>query len=1038
VNAAADETLLIVVDQFEELFTLGADAAERARFAQAIVEACARDRVRVVITLRDDFLVRAGELPALRDRLAQGLTLLATPASDDLLRIVTEPARRAGYDFDDKELPGRMVRAVAGQPGALALLSFTAAQLWELRDRHFKRLTRSAYDAIGGVEGALAAHADATLAACTTEEQRLVRDAFRHLVTAEGTRAVLTRAELDDVLGRSPHAPAVIERLVGARLLVASEAAGGEDRVEIIHEALIAAWPRLVEWRRDDAEGARLRDQLRAAARQWADRGRPRGLLWRDDALDDYRRWRARWPGAVPELDEAFAAASLRDAARGRRLRRTLVVATAAVLTSATIALALLYRASDHNARTARDRLIASYVEQGRRLLLDGDYLRALPYLSAAYSAGDRSTALRFLLHRATDMADLEVAHHDQRSFLVAIAFRAGDREVISVSEDGAAAIWDATTGRELHALPPRPGVAHSDTNGVVAADGAFAVVPRGDESVVWDGAIERTFPGGERVAVDAAGAAIAVASKTEITVWDRASGAKRWSASAADTNWMIFAGEDLLAADHAGEVRLVGPGDTRTVATDVVRLDAGPSDTVLLPRGSDLAIWDGRAHQLRTFAHPIPATFALATRDGTLAVASDDSTIRLYDLADGRMIGGLPGGEGTAQRIALAGDGALLAVASNDLTLRVWDVAQRRQRLELLGAQAAYSAVAFDASGRHVVGGSADGVARLFGTTEPGATLDIDTGANVVAASFSPDDGRFAVAADRELQVRDARTGGVRARIVTPSTAEGHVDPAWTVAAIPIVLTNDVEVRDLATGAVRATLVGPAHAIWADFDRAGARVVVTYADGSVWVWSADGRRLQQYPGDGAPVLCASFSEDGQRLAWGTRLGELRLADAGAAPRSIRIGNDPVSSVGFDRGGTRVLTAALDDTVRLFRTGSLEQVTSFSYPAAILSVALSPDENLLATAAADGAVSIWEVNRGLLLTVYRHAAGAEYVTFDHAGTTLLSTGDDRHAILWTLGLETRTAEEVAAYVRCHAAYDLVDTRLVSRPAIACR
>src|SRR6185295_7240245 len=110
--------------QFEEVFTLCRDPAERAGFAEALAGAARSidDPVRVAITLRDDFLVRAGELSALRDRLALGLTLLATPEPDDLVRVLVEPARRVGYRFDDAELPAAMVAAVAGRPGALALL----------------------------------------------------------------------------------------------------------------------------------------------------------------------------------------------------------------------------------------------------------------------------------------------------------------------------------------------------------------------------------------------------------------------------------------------------------------------------------------------------------------------------------------------------------------------------------------------------------------------------------------------------------------------------------------------------------------------------------------------------------------------------------------------------------------------------------------------------------------------------------------------------------------------------------------------------
>ncbi|HUS64951.1 MAG TPA: serine/threonine-protein kinase, partial [Kofleriaceae bacterium] len=251
-------TLVLVVDQLEELFTLCEDAAERAVFAEALARAARSpdDPVRVICTLRDDFLLRAEALPALQARLGQSLQLLNTPAPGELHRILVEPIRRAGYEFDDPALPDEIVEALAGAPGALALLSFTASKLWELRDRRFRQIHHKAYRSLGGVGGALAQHAEATLVGLTPDEKRLVREVFRHAVTAEGTRAVLRRSELEQVLGGGSHAGAVIEKLVAARLLTSAESEEGGERVEITHEALLTAWPRLVEWRREDGEGA--------------------------------------------------------------------------------------------------------------------------------------------------------------------------------------------------------------------------------------------------------------------------------------------------------------------------------------------------------------------------------------------------------------------------------------------------------------------------------------------------------------------------------------------------------------------------------------------------------------------------------------------------------------------------------------------------------------------------------------------------------------------------------------------------------------
>ena len=541
--AARKTTVVVVVDQLEELFTLCDDAGARERFAETVVRFARSpdDPVRVVLTLRDDFLLRAEAMQAFRARLGPALQLLTTPAPPDLKRILVEPLRRAGYEFDDPGLPDEMIEAVAGAPSALALLSFTAAKLWELRDRRFHQIGHKAYRSLGGVGGALAQHAEAVLTAMRPEEQRLVREVFRHAVTAEGTRAVLSRSELDDVLGDGGGP--VIEKLVAARLLVVSESEAGGERIEVTHEALLDAWPRLVGWRREDAEGARLRDQLRAAARQWEERGRPSGLLWRGDALAEYRLWRARYPGALASSEEAFAAASLADAARSRRLRRTLVAGVIAAL--AAVAVVLLVqntrverqrsraienqRAAQLSSRKLHDLLVTQYESQGRRLLLAGDPLQALAYLHKAAELGASGRAHDFLVAQAVRATGGEIASLPHQGIVARVRFLArrqpaGDRQLR----------WG---GRHLGRAARRPDQRAAPEGGVTrvewSPDGRFIATAGIDGKVaLWDaagGTLLHTLPqtgAPQALAFTPDGARLAVATILDgVQVYDTASG---------------------------------------------------------------------------------------------------------------------------------------------------------------------------------------------------------------------------------------------------------------------------------------------------------------------------------------------------------------------------------------------------------------------------------------------------------------------------------------------------------------------------------
>jgi eukaryotic-like serine/threonine-protein kinase len=222
-----------------------------------------------------------------------------------------------------------MVEALEATQGALPLLQFSAAKLWEQRDRQRLVLTRNTYVGMGGVAGALATHADEVLAKFGTADQKIVRTLFQRLVTPERTRAIVETAELRDI---SPDVSRIVADLVEARLLVVQTRGEGSGAVELVHESLITSWPTLRRWLDDSHDDAAYLAQIRAAAKQWDTKGREPGLLWRGDALDEARLWKSRYQGELPSREKDFLDAAIALATRASRIRRAAALGTIAFL----------------------------------------------------------------------------------------------------------------------------------------------------------------------------------------------------------------------------------------------------------------------------------------------------------------------------------------------------------------------------------------------------------------------------------------------------------------------------------------------------------------------------------------------------------------------------------------------------------------------------------------------------------------------------------------------------------------------------------
>ena len=389
---------LLVVDQFEELFTLNPPEVQ-ARFAELLGRLSVEADIHVLVSMRDDFFFLCHQFAPLRPLFLEATPLGPLPAQD-LQRAIVEPARLCGFAFEDEALVDEMMKEVEGERGALPLVAFAAARLWELRDREHGVITRGSYEEIGRVGGALAQHAEATLERIGREREHIVREIFRNLVTAQNTRVVRDRDELLSVFEDRAAAGEVLKALIDARLLTsfeiaeAREGSTGRHRIEVVHESLLASWPRLVRWQTQDADGAQLRDQLRQAAQLWKEKSESDDLLWTGTAYKEFELWRERYPGGLTETEEAFGEAMSERARRQRRRRRMVLVSSFATLLVVLGIVGILWQRSVKMTNVSEARRLHMLAEDA----LDTDNTLSLALATASLEREDNEVVRRMAL----------------------------------------------------------------------------------------------------------------------------------------------------------------------------------------------------------------------------------------------------------------------------------------------------------------------------------------------------------------------------------------------------------------------------------------------------------------------------------------------------------------------------------------------------------------------------------------------------------------------------------------------------------------
>ncbi|WKD36985.1 hypothetical protein KO717_00120 [Streptomyces xanthophaeus] len=1004
-----DTDTLIVVDQFEEIFTLCTDRAERGTFIALLTAAAAAatSRTRVVLGVRADFYGHCVQDPHLVEAIRDAQIAVGPMSSQELREAITRPAVLAGCTVTGPLLAA-VVADATGQPGALPLVSHAMVETW--RRRSGSRLTLDGYLAAGGIQHALAHTAEAAYEALSPPQQDLARSLFLRLTAlgdgTEDTRRRITRDELDP----SPDTVHVLESLARKRLVTLDH-----ESAEITHEAIIRCWPRLRGWLTEDRDRLLLHRRLTDATAGWERQDRDPHTLYRGAALAAALDLAATDGNRLTPKERRFLDAS-REAQAGEmaavrrrtvRLRQLVTLLTVLVAVAATAG-ALAVGSRDSALRQRNVAIARKAAAEAAEVRPHDPALAAQLNLAAYRLAATPDVRDQLMSTFATPYTNRLTGH---TSDVVSISFAPHSRILATASWDRTVRLWD--TQDPHHPVQ-------------------LAAVTQPERLMA--------------VAFDPGGRILATASERSVRLWDVTD--RRAPAQLSTLpdqrsapTWVASGPDGLLATGHTdGTTRLWNVHDPRH-----------PRQLSTLP------------------GHSGTVTSVTFSPDNRTVATTGDTTTRLWDAADPAhplLLDVLRGHTDTVTAAAFSPDGTTLATGSWDRTARVWDITGghcARPPAVLPGHPAIVWSLAFSPDGTTLV--SVGGTTQFWDITAPADPKRTSTlQGGFYQAAFSPD-GRLLANADLLLDLQDlslathddvvtslafAPGGHLLASASWDGTARlwqvtgGHA--LWPLSALRghtrfvRCVTFSPDGRTLVTASEDGTarvwnitdprkprltsVIAPEGGEVAGTAFApDGRLLALWAQATAGLWDltdpAHPRPLSRIAEDGPNVTTASFRPDGHTLVTSTgESASLRLWDITRphTPRELPspFRSDPLTGgvfspdnrrlAAFHRTDRTIWLIDVDDIRHPAKTEQLPASGSWLY-----TLAFDTQGRRLAAGAADSKALLWDLDGPSTPTVLTgHANPVPAVAFSPDGTTLATGGNDFTIRLRDTGLDRVT------------------------------
>jgi WD40 repeat protein/serine/threonine protein kinase len=1002
-----DRRAVLLVDQFEEVFTQVSHEEERLTFLNLLTHAASTESGRVIVlfAMRSDFVLNCATYPQLNALFNQQSIQIGAMEPNELVSAIAQPALRAGLRIDP-DLVAQIVNDMQGEPGALPLMQFALKDLFDAQQAlgGAINLTLANYLNHGGIHKSLERHADGSFAKLNHDEQELARAIFSGLIEiGHGTPDTRRTAIFDELIPprASPSdVKRTIRKLADARLITTDEHAG-KDTVTISHEKLIDAWPWLKKLVNENRETIAMQNEIAKDAKEWDKHGRDASYLYRGARL-----------------------ASAQEQLQARKLVLSGLAQDFIDVGTAT------YTNELEEAKMNADRLLQitkvalarQLAAQAQAIIANRNTRQMIAVLLAIQSMKlyPTSEAAQVLLNDNFAARTIACMTHDDRVW--SVAFSPNGNYVASGGDDATAHVWDVATGKEVARMTHHP-TDNSRRSGyrsgyvrsvAFSPDSKYIVSGGWDEFVrVWDVAsgkeIARMTHLGSvhSVAFSPDGKYVVSGGDYTARVWEAVTGKEvvcmthdddvRTLAISPDGKYVVSGSSDKTARVWEA---ITGKEVARMYHEEAVERVAFSPDGEYVISSSWQGIervWEGLTGKLvRTNSENVRWHFHDFSRDGRYEVIAEEFVARVIDAASGKEVARMTHDEFVTWA-AFSLDGKVVASGSYDKTVRVWEVKPRREVIQVTHDGSA-EFILFSSDGKYVLSQSRrfsvdrDQTARVWEAVT-GKELARMT-AREATFAFSPD-GKYVAAGSLKgtAHVWEAATGDELARLEDGDVIEWSFPDGAEPSSEPVPGAQKVRLLTIA------------------FSQDGKYVASRY-DRTARVWEVTTGQEVAHMTHDYMVTSVAFSPDGKYVASASHQIIL-FWEAMTGKEVARMTHDNyVSTLAISPDGKYVVSSSRDKTVRVWEVLTGQEVAQMTHDDYVSTLAISPDGKYVVSGSHDKTARVWEAMTGREVARMRHDGGVSSVAFSPDGKYVVSGSHDKTARVW----EAFTGSEIVRLI----------------------